>query len=435
MLLHLSLIKRLTLTLLIYNILLWFYEKGIRLASLWNSKAKLWVDGRRNIFESLPISINKINSEGKYPLIWMHCASLGEFEQGRPVLESIRKNYPNHKIVLSFFSPSGFEIRKNYKEVDLVCYLPMDSKKNAIRFLEIINPSLVIFVKYEFWFHYLHQLKKKNIPVLLISAIFRPQQPFFEWYGKLHRYMLSCFSQVFVQDDFSKSILSKYKLDFNVRISGDTRFDRVSGILDRFEDILGIKDFTGSSKTIVAGSTWPADEKILQQSLHTFPDLKLIIAPHEINVAHVAELKKMFPSAVLFSELRMDSIKLNNSNCLIIDNIGMLSRLYNYADIAYVGGGFNKSGIHNILEAAVYNKPVLFGPNYSKFKEARDLVKLGGAISIIQKTEFEKSINIFLNDSNAYKKAGDIAGNYVKENTGATLKILSFIQENRLLTN
>ncbi len=435
MLLHLPIIKKIVLTLLIYNLLLWFYKKAILFASLWNLKARQWVEGRKNIFESLSKSINEINASGEQSFIWMHCASLGEFEQGRPVLESLRQNYPNHKIVLSFFSPSGFEIKKNDAVADLVTYLPTDSKKNAQRFLQIVNPSLVIFVKYEFWFHYLHEIKKKKIPAILLSAIFRPHQPFFKWYGRLHRYMLSCFTQVFVQNHFSIELLTKSKLDNNVSLSGDTRFDRVSGIAERFEPIDRIDDFIGLSKTIVAGSTWPDDEALLQHSLASFAHLKLIIAPHEIHEAHINELKKRFPSSILFSQLMEEKKNPVSANCLIIDNFGMLSRLYYYAGIAYVGGGFNKSGIHNILEAATYNKPVLFGPNYSKFKEAGDLVKLGGGISINNKKELSHSIAKLLTNVAHYKNIAAISGNYVRENRGATKKVIDYIQENRLLTN
>lgn len=365
----------------------------------------------------------------------MHCASLGEFEQGRPVLERIRKDFPQYKILLTFFSPSGYEIIKNYTGADLVYYLPVDSKKNAVTFLETVNPTLIIFVKYEFWFHYLNEAKKKNIPVLLISAIFRKEQAFFQWYGSLHRYMLSCFRKIFVQNDSSKKLLANIGLNDNITISGDSRFDRVAGLIENFEPIPLIKLFTGKAKSIVAGSTWKEDEEILQQTFVSFPGTKLIIAPHEIHQEHLQELKKLFPGAVFFSQLQKTNENHTNANCLIIDNIGMLSRLYNYADITYVGGGFSKSGIHNILEAAVYGKPVLFGPNYSKFNEAVDLIKSGAAISIKNSAALKRIFEKLLTDEDYYQSACSTSADYVKDNKGATKKIMDYIQENRLLTS
>jgi 3-deoxy-D-manno-octulosonic-acid transferase len=422
------------LTLIIYNLLIWIYSKAILLASNWSPKAKQWVKGRKNIFENLSIAIAKINPEDNAQFIWMHCASLGEFEQGRPVLENLKKSFPEKKILLTFFSPSGYEVRKNYQGADLVFYLPTDTKKNAVTFLNIVKPSLVIFVKYEFWFHYLHQLKKRSIPTILISAIFRKQQPFFKWYGRLHRYMLSCFTQVFVQNSFSKQLLSDASLGMNIMVSGDTRFDRVSDIHSHFTALPEIEKFVGQTKTIIAGSTWSEDEELLQHLHHSMNELKLIIAPHEIHDVHIAELKKRFPNALLFSQLKPET-ESSSANCLIIDNIGMLSKLYHYAYISYIGGGFNKSGIHNILEAAVYNKPVIFGPVYSKFKEANDLLETGGAFSVKDNKELEKVVERLVSETEIYRNAANLAGNYVKENTGATKLICNYIQENRLLTS
>lgn len=420
-------------TLIIYNLFIWIYTKAIHLASLWNLKAKKWLEGRKNILRDLEISVAALTKDRHAGFIWMHCASLGEFEQGRPVLESLRNNYPGHKILLTFFSPSGYEVRKNYSGADLIFYLPIDSKKNATTFLKIVQPSLAIFVKYEFWFHYLHELKKQNIPTILISAIFHPHQSFFKWYGRLHRYMLSCFIQTFVQNIYSKELLLNIGHGINVQVSGDTRFDRVSDICKQFNSVPAIENFVDRKKILVAGSTWREDEKLLQGLLISFPELKMIIAPHEIHASHIHELKNRFPTALLFSQLKNEKSPAT-SNCLIIDNIGMLSSLYHYAHISYIGGGFNESGIHNILEAAVYNKPIIFGPNYSKFKEATDLLKSGAAISVKDNKELEKVLENLLSNDDHYQHISTIAGDYVTENTGATKMIVNYIQENRLLT-
>ena len=410
-------------TLIIYNLFIWIYTKGIQLASLWNPKAKQWLEGRRNILQNLTNSVAELNKEQHAGFIWMHCASLGEFEQGRPVLESLRNNYPRHKILLTFFSPSGFEVRKNYPGADLIFYLPIDSKKNATAFLKITQPCLAIFVKYEFWFHYLHELKKQDIPTILISAIFHPHQTFFKWYGRLHRYMLSCFTQTFVQNISSKELLLNIGHGMNVQVSGDTRFDRVSDIHKQFIAMPAIAKFVDQKKTLVAGSTWREDEKLFQDLMLSFPELKLIIAPHEIHASHIHELTNRFPSAILFSQL-INEKSPATAHCLIIDNIGMLSSLYHYAHISYIGGGFNESGIHNILEAAVYNKPVIFGPNYSKFNEATDLLKSGGAHSVKDKKELEKVLENLLSNCSTTEKIVSALGWYNAETKTISSKFL-----------
>jgi len=435
-----------------YNIFLILFKAGVRIAALFNAKAKKWVQGRNGIWQTLESEVG--NQESK--VIWIHCASLGEFEQGRPVIEKLRAQTSGHKILLTFFSPSGFEIRKNYPGADWIFYLPMDGLQNAKRFLKIINPSLVIFVKYEFWYYYLKIIKQNNIPLLLISALFRENSVFFKWYGGLQRKMLSFFDHLFVQNKTSKNLLDNIGLTGNSSICGDTRFDRVIEIAEDFTAIPAIEKFVGDSKTIVAGSSWPEDEEILQKTLKAIndPSLKLIIAPHEINKEHITQLQKLFPGAVLFSELtsnqhpessiqhpasRIQQPATSNqhpasSNILIIDNIGMLSRLYNYATITYIGGGFGK-GIHNTLEAAVYGKPVLFGPAYHKFNEAIDLVNNGGAISINNAEDCISSIQKLIRDDSAYKKSSEKSKDYVYTNKGATEKIMKYIQEKRLLTN
>jgi len=398
------------------------------MASLWNRKAKLWLEGRKNIFERL----NSAHPTPDSRLIWMHCSSLGEFEQGRPILEKLKSRYRDVKILLTFFSPSGYEIRKNYKGADYVFYLPIDSAGNAKRFFEIVNPGLVLFVKYEYWYYYLQECKKRNIPLLMISAIFRKNQPFFKWYGAFHRKMLGCMKQFFLQDETSKKLLQSLQIN-NLTVSGDTRFDRVSEIAESAEQLPIIEQFCENKNVIVAGSTWPEDESIIKKAINSDNSLKLIIAPHEIHEKHLKEIKNLFPGSILFSQLTTDYSSVINYNCLIIDNIGMLSSLYRYATITYVGGGF-KNGIHNILEAAVYGKPVIFGPEYGKFREAVELIQYGGGISINNSTELKNCINNLLTDRLYCKETGKKSFEYVRKNKGATEMILSYIQENRLLT-
>jgi len=399
------------------------------------------VGGRRGIWEKLRSEVRSRMPEEK--LIWVHCASLGEFEQGRPIIERIKAQGTRNKILLTFFSPSGYEIRKDYKGADWVFYLPIDGKRNAKRFLEIVNPSLVIFVKYEYWYYYLKTIRQNNIPLLLVSSLFRQNDIFFKWHGGLQRKMLSFFSHLFVQNESSRDLLNTIGLAEKCTVSGDTRFDRVIEIAENATSIPEIEKFIDNNKAIIAGSTWPHDEKILKETIETIndPSLKLIIAPHEINEEHISQLQKLFPAAVLYSQLQIPNppagragFKSQISNILIIDNIGLLSRLYKYAFITYVGGGFGK-GIHNTLEAAVYGKPVFFGPVYQKFNEAVELIKTGGAISIQNSGEFISTVQQLMKNENEYGKCGNNAKAYVYSNKGATEKILKFIHENLLLTN
>ena len=367
----------------------------------------------------------------------MHCSSLGEFEQGRPVLEKIRSQYPEYKLLLTFFSPSGYEVQKEYAGADWVFYLPMDGPSNAKRFLEIVHPSLVIFVKYDFWYYYLKAIKGRNIPLLLISALFSKNMIFFNWYGRLQRKMLPCFSYFFVQNNESKKMLDESGFA-NSAVAGDTRFDRVIEIAEKFELIPEIEKFISGSKVVVAGSTWPEDEQILQKAFAIRNDasLKLIIAPHEVGEKNIHSIKELFPVAILYSELATSNPKPETSNCLIIDNIGMLSRLYRYGYITYVGGGMTSYGVHNVLEAAVYSRPVIIGPHYQKYIEAIGLVDCGGATVIKDETDLAKTISKLLDNwDDCYKKSSEASGKYVQQYAGATQKILQFIQENRLLTN
>ncbi len=418
----------------LYNLFLVLYSAGVRIASVWNAKAANWVNGRKNIFQVIN---EELLEKGDRP-IWMHCASLGEFEQGRPLLEYIKLNDPQQKIVLTFFSPSGFEVMKDYKGADHVFYLPMDSADNAKKFLDAVNPTLVLWVKYEYWFYYLATLKQRNIPVLLVSGIFRGNQPFFRWYGDIWRNMLGCFTHFFVQNSESKELLSSLGLKENVGVNGDTRFDRVLEIADHFTDVPHIAGFCNSQTVIVAGSTWEEDEIELLHFVNTNPEIKFIIAPHEINQQNLSDVKEEFPKSILYSNYVSDQNENKNEkvpNVLIVDNVGLLSRLYKYATICYIGGGFGGDGVHNVLEAAVYGKPVVFGPVYEKFYEALGLVKASGGISIDGPVSLEKVLNTLLQDEEERLSRGAAARKYVEDNAGASKKIIQFIQEKRLLTN
>ena len=415
--------------LVFYNIFLFIYKSSIHLASLWNNKAKLWLNGRKNIFKHLANSLGTHNSK----VIWFHCSSLGEFEQGRPVIEKVKSQFPNYKILLTFFSPSGFEIRKDYEGAAWVFYLPLDSGKNAKQFLDIVKPSLVVFVKYDYWYYYLTECRRRKISLLMISSIFRKDQAFFKWYGSLHRKMLQCFSYIFVQDIESLQLLESINIK-TATIAGDTRFDRVSEIGENFKPIVEIPKFCGSSQVLVAGSTWPADEKLIKEATTTLPHLKIIIAPHEINKEHLQELKSLFPGSLFFSELKTYDSASITQRYLIIDNIGMLSRLYYYATVTYVGGGFNK-GIHNTLEAAIFGKPVLFGPNYEKFREAIGLRETGGGVCITSSAELALQLKKILNTTSELGLRSQKSFEFVQENKGASQIILRYIHENRLLTN
>jgi 3-deoxy-D-manno-octulosonic-acid transferase len=406
----------------------------IHVASLFNPKAKKWVKGRKRIFDKLQQAIPPGEK-----IIWMHCASLGEFEQGRPVIERLRAQGTGHKILLTFFSPSGFEAQKEYKGADWIFYLPMDGPGNAKRFLEIVHPSLVIFVKYEFWYYYLKKIKYRNIPLLLISALFRKDMSFFKWYGKLQRKILSRFDHLFVQTAESKKLIDDIGLSDICSVSGDTRFDRVIEIASVAESIPVIEKFIGISKVIVAGSTWPEDEEVLQKAFSAIsdPSLKLIIAPHEINEKRLNSIRELFPNSVLFSQLTAHNSQITTT--FIIDNIGMLSRLYKYAYITYIGGGLRTMGVHNVLEAAVFNKPVLFGPFYHKYTEAIGLVQSGGGLPFNDEKRngmmLRELIEALLINEEEYNYRSNAAGEFVQTNKGATEKIILFIQEKRLLTN
>ncbi len=417
--------------LLFYNIFIRLYIFGIRIASIRSNKAALWLKGRQNIFLKLKNWKDQLNENEK--IIWFHCASLGEFEQGRPLIENIKINYPNYKILLTFFSPSGFEIRKNYHQVDAVFYLPADTKSNASLFIDTLNPSLVIWVKYEYWYYFLTTLKQKNIPVVLVSGIFRKSQPFFKWYGKIWRKILIGFSQIFVQDVRSVQLLKAYNLDSNVVIAGDTRFDRVISIAENNNNLpKSLLEYCTNKKVIVAGSTWEEDEELIVHYAKIHPDIKFIIAPHEIDSERLHDIRKLFSDSVLYSDFIQNN---EDAQVIIIDNIGLLSSLYKIADIAYIGGGFNSSGIHNILEAAVYGKPIIFGPVYEKFSEAVALVDSEAAFSVENALELEMILDKLFKESHLNTNASQKSRSYVYENSGATNIIIQFLQAKRLLIN
>ena len=406
-----------------YNLFLLAFKAGIRIAALFHPKARKWVKGRHQIFERLQSAI----IPGQQ-VVWMHCASLGEFEQGRPLLEALRTQYPSCKLLLTFFSPSGYEVRKNYPGADWVFYLPMDGPRNARRFLEIVQPSLVIFVKYEFWFYYLKKVKYRNIPLILVSALFWEKMSFFKWYGAMQRKMLSRFDQLFVQDANSQQLLQNIGIGPITTISGDTRFDRVAAIARQAASVPVVEQFTAGRPALIAGSTWPEDETLLHQVWLQMPNtgLRIVVAPHDISENRINAIEKLFPQSIRYSA----AIK----NGLIIDNIGLLSSIYRYGMACYIGGGFGK-GIHNTLEAAVYAKPLLFGPVFHKFKEAKDLIAAGAAFSITEPAEAVAHLQQWIQWPDSRVKAGMAAGQYVDRSVGATRKILDFIQEKRLLTS
>ena len=406
-----------TLMLLLYIIGIRVYTLLIRIFSLFNPKAKQFISGRKNVYTQIA---QRINPNEKH--VWFHFASLGEFEQGRPVLEKLKTLYPAKKIVVTFFSPSGYEIRKNYALAD-VFYLPIDTQKNADRFIESINPEMAIFTKYEFWHFYFKGLKDRGIPLYIISGIFREKQAFFKWYGGFYRNMLKAVTYFFVQNEESENLLKSIGLN-NVVLSGDTRFDRVYENAQTPKHLPLIEQFIAGQPTLICGSTWPEDEKLLAVLPAQYPGWKLIIAPHEIHTGHIESIEKQFPVGSLRFSVLDSANKTPNANhqTLIVDNIGMLSALYQYGKVAYIGGGFG-AGIHNTLEAAAFGLPVIFGPKYDKFQEAKDLIAIGAAKSISSTAELTDAFNGFADNKNA----AEAARKYVSDKKGATDQIISVI--------
>jgi len=403
----------------IYNIGIYLLTGMAYLLSPFNRRIKLWREGNRNWFEILR---SKISAGERY--VWVHCASLGEFEQGRPVIEAIKKEKPHVKIVLTFFSPSGYEVRKNYRMADIICYLPPDTPVNAGRFIKMVDPAVVIFVKYEFWYNYLSLLGERKTPLYLISGIFSSDKHFFKWYGGFFRRILHNFTWFFVQDQSSLELLGRIGFQ-NVTVAGDTRFDRVVEIAGGARGIEQIEHFRGSEKLFLAGSSWRQDEEIITGYINRNPGrMKWIFAPHEIDPGNIERLTRLLRvKYVKFSEYTEND---SDARVMIIDNIGMLSSAYRYAAIAAVGGGFGR-GIHNILEPACWGIPVIFGPVHRKFREAVEMIKLGGAFSFSDHGSFEDIMETLLNDKNVYRRSAETAKKYVAENAGATHKIMQGI--------
>lgn len=416
---------------LLYHLFLLLFNTGIRVAAWFHPKAAAWVKGRRGLFTQLEQVIDK-----KDRVIWMHVASLGEFEQGRPLLEKLKTHYPSHRLLLTFFSPSGYEVRKNYSGADWIFYLPMDGPSNAKRFLDIAHPELVIFVKYEFWYFYLKKLSYRNIPLLLVSANFHSRMSFFKWYGGIERKMLTRFNHLFVQNESSLQLLQNIGLDARSSVAGDTRFDRVVTVASNAAPLTSLITFAGERPLLVAGSTWPSDEKVLASALQNpaLSSLKLVIAPHEINKQHLEQLQALFPDSLLYSAF--DPEKATQHRVMIINTIGLLASAYQHAKFAYIGGGFKLPGIHNTLEAAAYGVPLFFGPHYHSFAEAVALVKNGGAFALNDRTaasdQLSRQLVELLQHTTHYQQASVAAKNYVKNNQGATEIILKFIQEKLL---
>lgn len=403
--------------LLLYNLGIRFYFLLILIASAFHKKARLWIKGRKNA----GLQIFKQSA-------WFHFASLGEFEQGRPVLEAYRAAYPGIGVVITFFSPSGYEVRKNTPLADAVYYLPLDTAANARAFIETINPVIAVFTKYEYWYHYFDELHKKNIPLYLISGIFRPNQVFFKWYGGLHRKMLGFVTRFFVQDGDSNNLLQNVGIT-NVSVSGDTRFDRVWANALQPRSFPAIEAFKGDQKVFIAGSTWPEDEVLLAQLVKEHHDWKFIFAPHEVSEEKISKLITLLPekSAIRYSKISDLKSQISNLKILIIDNIGMLSSLYQYGDSAYIGGGFG-AGIHNTLEAAAFGLPVIFGPNYAKFREARELVSLQLGFSIKDFEELKAAFLYLAEDKGPRGSISIKIRDYVQEHTGATEMIMTHLR-------
>lgn len=419
---------------MIYNIVIYFVLWGIAIASLFNEKVRKMWRGEREAFKILK---QKVDPNAKY--IWFHAASLGEFEQGRPLMERIRKDYPQYKILLTFYSPSGYEVRKNYEGADIICYMPVDTRLNAIRFLRLVRPVMAFFIKYEFWSNFLHILKHRNIPTYSVSSIFREDQVFFKWYGRSYAGVLKCFTRFFVQNEESKRLLDGIGITA-VDVVGDTRFDRVLQIKEAAKQLPICEAFrTGVAssqsadvphhdfKVFVAGSSWPPDENIFIPFFNEHKDWRLLIAPHVIAEEHLKLILSLIKGKKVVRYTQTTPEEAAEADVLIIDCFGLLSSMYNYGDVAYIGGGFGV-GIHNTLEAAVWNMPVIFGPNNKKFQEAQGLLKSGGGFEINTYEDFSGLMSSLMNDETFLKQAGDKAGTFVAHLAGATDKVLASVK-------
>lgn len=404
---------------MLYNIGIYIYDILAHIAAVFSLKPRKMIRGHWVVYELL-----RQQKEKGARYIWFHAASLGEFEQGRPIIEKIRERHPNYKILLTFFSPSGYEVRKNYKGADIVCYLPFDKPRNVKRFLDIIHPCMAFFIKYEFWQNYLDELHRRRIPVYSVSSIFRKEQIFFKWYGSSYRKVLQDFDQLFVQNEASKRFLSRIGVN-RVTVVGDTRFDRVLEIRHQAKDLPLVEKFKGDAVTLVAGSSWQPDEDLFIEYFNTHPGMKLIIAAHVIDENHLVEIiSKLKRPYVRYSKANENNVE--GADCLIIDCFGLLSSIYRYGEIAYVGGGFG-AGIHNILEAAVYGMPVIFGPRHGKFMEARELLEAKGAFCVRSREDLQLLLDRMITDETFLEEVGRNAGNYVLSRSGASELILSKI--------
>ncbi len=404
----------------IYNTGVYLMGMTIRLAGLFNPKAKLWASGRKGLLHRMAETIDPTAD-----IAWFHASSLGEFEQGRPVIEELRKRCPDLKILVTFFSPSGYEIRKNYQGADYIFYLPNDTPRNVKKFMQIVHPKIAVFIKYEFWVNYLMALKKNGSKVYIISSIFRPDQSFFKWYGGIFRKALRCFNHIFVQNEQSKELLKSISIN-NVSVTGDTRFDRVFQIAAQSKDLPEIARFAKDKDVFIAGSTWPPDEQLLIRLINDYTDIKFIIAPHEIEQERIDRLIEETPRKCLkYTCLNADS-DLQNADILFIDTIGILSSVYKYGKYGYIGGGFGV-GIHNILEAATFGLPLAFGPKYKKFKEAVELVENGGATAITSYEELSSWLTSLKTNPVLYDSSSAVCYNYVRDNKGATAEIINEI--------
>lgn len=407
---------------MIYNLFIYIFVGAVRLAALFNRKIARMVKGEHEAFVVLK---EHIDPKARY--LWFHAASLGEFEQGRPIIEEIRRKYPEYRILQTFFSPSGYEVRKDYKGADIVCYLPLDTPRNVRRFISLAHPYMVFFIKYEFWKNYLDELKGRGIPVYSVSSIFRPNQVFFRWYGIAYRDVLKCFTHLFVQNQESVGLLKTIGVT-DTTIVGDTRFDRVLQICREAKQLPLVEKFKGNALTMVAGSSWAPDEDIFIPYFNAHPEMKLIIAPHVIDESHLKEiLGKLKRPAVRYTQATEENVA--QADCLIIDCFGLLSSIYRYGEISYIGGGFGVS-IHNTLEAAVYGIPVIFGPENQKFREAQGLKACGGGIEIHGSDDFNRLMDRFLSDKAYLEEAGRQAGAYVSDNAGALQKIMDTVKFN-----
>ncbi|MDP4620598.1 MAG: 3-deoxy-D-manno-octulosonic acid transferase [Sediminibacterium sp.] len=414
----------------IYNLFLLIYTFLAKCTAPFNGKVKQWVLGQNEVWNEITGHAEKIQK----PIIWVHCASYGEFEQGLPIIEKIKADYSGYQVWLTFFSPSGYLHRKNDPTVDFITYLPMDSSSNAKYFFDVVQPKLVIFIKYEFWFYYLSEAKKRKIPTLLVAAIFRPTQIFFKWYGDIYKKMLSLFYAILVQDENSKKLISPIFSEQKISITGDTRFDRVLSTSKSSTHFDWLQKLN-NAKIIIAGSTWEKDHILLASLAEKYTNLNWIVVPHHVDSISIQKCVTLFNNATTLTSFAASHQKFNNAKVIIVDQIGLLRNLYQHAYITYIGGGFGAEGIHNVLEPAAFGKPVFWGPNDEKYIEARGLVNAGGGFKIHDVNSFSKTLEILSGTPEKYTKACESSANFIAENAGATQKTMEFIYKNLLLIN